>query len=43
MAVLTMFQSKKVDIAQFKAKIDELNAKLDKKDHEFQIFFKRVT
>ncbi|MFC9541345.1 methyl-accepting chemotaxis protein [Lysinibacillus sp. NPDC056959] len=36
--MLTMFQSKKEDIEQFKIKIDELNAKLDKKDHEFQIF-----
>ncbi|MGE7811602.1 methyl-accepting chemotaxis protein [Lysinibacillus capsici] len=42
MAVLTMFQSKKVDIEQFKAKIDELNVKLDKKDHEFQIFLNEL-
>lgn len=42
MAVLTMFQTKKVDIEQFKAKIDELNAKLDKKDHEFQIFLNEL-
>ena len=36
--MLTMFKSKKEDIEQFIAKIDELNAKLDKKDNEFQIF-----
>ncbi|KUF35023.1 MULTISPECIES: methyl-accepting chemotaxis protein [Lysinibacillus] len=40
--MLTMFQSKKEDIEQFKAKIDELNAKLDKKDHEFQIFLNEL-
>jgi methyl-accepting chemotaxis protein len=40
--VLTIFQSKKEDIEQFKDKIDELNAKLDKKDHEFQIFLNEL-
>lgn len=36
------FQSKKEDIEQFKTKIDELNAQLDKKDHEFQIFLNEL-
>lgn len=36
--VLSMFKSKKEDVEQFILKIDELNAKLDKKDNEFQIF-----
>lgn len=36
--MLTIFKSKKEDIEQFISKIDELNAKLDKKEHEFQIF-----
>jgi len=40
--VLTIFQSKREDIEQFKDKIDELNAKLDKKDHEFQIFLNEL-
>ncbi|MEG0384311.1 methyl-accepting chemotaxis protein [Solibacillus cecembensis] len=40
--MLTLFQSKKEDIEQFKTKIDELNAKLDKKDHEFQIFLNEL-
>ncbi|AJK89698.1 MULTISPECIES: methyl-accepting chemotaxis protein [Lysinibacillus] len=40
--MLTIFQSKKEDIEQFKDKIDELNAKLDKKDHEFQIFLNEL-
>lgn len=40
--MFTMFQSKKEDIEQFKAKIDELNAQLDKKDHEFQIFLNEL-
>ncbi|WP_336638312.1 methyl-accepting chemotaxis protein [Lysinibacillus fusiformis] len=40
--MLTIFQSKREDIEQFKDKIDELNAKLDKKDHEFQIFLNEL-
>ena len=40
--MLTIFQSKREDIEQFKEKIDELNAKLDKKDHEFQIFLNEL-
>ncbi|MEG0471341.1 MAG: methyl-accepting chemotaxis protein [Solibacillus sp.] len=36
--MLSMFQSKKEEIDQFKMKIDELNDKLDRKDNEFQIF-----
>ncbi|MEK4425715.1 methyl-accepting chemotaxis protein [Solibacillus sp. FSL K6-1523] len=40
--MLTMFQSKKEDIEQFKLKIDELNAKLDTKDNEFQIFLNEL-
>lgn len=40
--MLTIFQSKREDIEQFKDKIDELNAKLDKKDHELQIFLNEL-
>ncbi|KYG89910.1 methyl-accepting chemotaxis protein [Metasolibacillus sp. FSL H7-0170] len=40
--MFTIFQSKKEDIEQFKTKIDELNAQLDKKDHEFQIFLNEL-
>ncbi|MEK5230472.1 methyl-accepting chemotaxis protein [Lysinibacillus sp. FSL K6-0232] len=40
--MFTVFQSKKEDVEQFKTKIDELNAKLDKKDHEFQIFLNEL-
>lgn len=40
--MFTVFQSKKEDIEQFKKKIDELNAQLDKKDHEFQIFLNEL-
>ncbi|GLC88118.1 methyl-accepting chemotaxis protein [Lysinibacillus piscis] len=40
--MFTVFQSKKEDVEQFKAKIDELNAKLDKKDNEFQIFLNEL-
>lgn len=40
--MLSMFQSKKEEIEQFKTKIDELNAKLDKKDNEFQIFLNEL-
>lgn len=36
--MFTIFRSKEEDVEQFKKKIDELNATLDKKDHEFQIF-----
>lgn len=36
--MFTIFRSKEEDVEQFKKKIDELNATLDKKDHEFQLF-----
>ncbi|WP_341301367.1 methyl-accepting chemotaxis protein [Lysinibacillus sp. FSL H8-0500] len=40
--MFTVFQSKKEDVEQFKTKIDELNGKLDKRDHEFQIFLNEL-
>lgn len=36
--MLSIFTTKKEDIDLFKKKIDELNSKLDEKDHAFQIF-----
>lgn len=36
--MLVSFKSKQEDIEQFKKKIDELNSKLNEKEHAFQIF-----
>lgn len=36
--MFTVFKAKKEDIEQFKKRIDELNEKLDEKEHAFQIF-----
>nr|WP_274310123.1 methyl-accepting chemotaxis protein [Solibacillus daqui] len=40
--MLSIFTSKKEDIDLFKQKIDDLNSKLDKKDHAFQIFLNEL-
>lgn len=36
--MLSLFQTNKEDVEQFKTRIDELNAKLDEREHAFQIF-----
>lgn len=37
-AMFKLFQSREEDIELFKKKIDELNNKLDEREHAFQIF-----